>query len=156
MKTRKARVEDAVAATKAAVEEGIVPGGGVTLLRAIPALEKLKGETEDEQIGIRIIKDALKEPIRKIADNAGLEGGVVAEEVLLRRKGAEGFNAETLKYEDLVEKGVIDPAKVVRTTIENASSIACLILTTDALVAEIPEKEKTPAPPPGGYPPPGY
>jgi len=155
MKTRKARVEDAVAATKAAVEEGIVPGGGVTLLRAIPALEKLKGETEDEQIGIRIIKDALKEPIRKIADNAGLEGGVVAEEVLLRRKGAEGFNAETLKYEDLVEKGVIDPAKVVRTTIENASSIACLILTTDALVAEIPEKEKTPAMPPGGYPPPG-
>ena len=156
MKTRKARVEDAVAATKAAVEEGIVPGGGVTLLRAIPALEKLKGETEDEQIGIRIIKDALKEPIRKIADNAGLEGGVVAEEVLLRRKGAEGFNAETLKYEDLVESGVIDPAKVVRTTIENASSIACLILTTDALVAEIPEKEKTPTPPPGGYPPPGY
>ena len=157
MKTRKARVEDAVAATKAAVEEGIVPGGGVTLLRAVPSLEKLKGETEDEQIGIRIIKDALKEPIRKIADNAGLEGGVVAEEVLLRKKGAEGFNAETLKYEDLVESGVIDPAKVVRTTIENAASIACLILTTDALVAEIPEKEKTPAMPPGGgYPPPEY
>lgn len=159
MKTRKARVEDAVAATKAAVEEGIVPGGGVTLLRAVPSLEKLKGETEDEQIGIRIIKDALKEPIRKIADNAGLEGGVVAEEVLLRKKGAEGFNAETLKYEDLVESGVIDPAKVVRTTIENAASIACLILTTDALVAEIPEKEKTPPMPPGGgggYPPPEY
>ncbi len=153
MKTNKARIEDAVAATRAAVEEGIVPGGGVTLLRAISAVEKLKGKSEDEQIGIRIIKDVLKEPIRKIADNAGLEGGVVAEEVLLRKKGAEGFNAETLKYEDLVESGVIDPAKVVRTTIENASSIASLILTTDALVAEIPEKEKTPPMPPGGgYP----
>lgn len=153
MKTNKARIEDAVAATRAAVEEGIVPGGGVTLLRAISAVEKLKGKSEDEQIGIRIIKDVLKEPIRKIADNAGLEGGVVAEEVLLRKKGAEGFNAETLKYEDLVESGVIDPAKVVRTTIENAASIASLILTTDALVADIPEKEKTPPMPPGGgYP----
>ncbi len=157
MKTNKARIEDAVAATKAAVEEGIVPGGGVALLRAIPALEKLRGESEDEQNGIRIIKDSLKEPIRKIADNAGLEGGVVAEEVLLRKKGAEGFNAETLKYENLVESGVIDPAKVVRTAIENSSSIASLILTTDALVADIPEKEKAPMMPPGGggYPPGG-
>jgi len=153
MKTNKARIEDAVAATRAAVEEGIVPGGGVTLLRCLPAIEKLKGEFEDENIGIRIIRDALREPLRKIAENAGLEGGVVVEEVL-RRKGSEGFNAETGKYEDLVESGVIDPAKVVRTTIENAASIASLILTTDALVAEIPEKEEKKGGPP--YPPPEY
>ncbi|MBC7190611.1 chaperonin GroEL [Candidatus Aerophobetes bacterium] len=152
MKTNKARIEDAVAATRAAVEEGIVPGGGVTLIRCIPALEKLKGDSEDENIGIRIIKEALKEPLRKIAANAGLEGGVVVEEVM-RRKGSEGFNAETGKYEDLVESGVIDPAKVVRTTIENAASIASLILTTDALVAEIPEKEEKKGP---AYPPPEY
>jgi len=152
MKTNKARIEDAVAATRAAVEEGIVPGGGTTLLRCIPVVEKLKGEYEDENIGIRIIRDALREPLRKIAENAGMEGGVVVEEVL-RRKGAEGFNAETGKYEDLIESGVIDPAKVVRTTIENAASIASLILTTDALVAEIPEKEEKRTPP---YPPPEY
>lgn len=152
MKTNKARIEDAVAATRAAVEEGIVPGGGVTLIRCVPVLEKLKGDSEDENVGIRIIKEALKEPLKKIAANAGLEGGVVVEEVM-RRKGSEGFNAETGKYEDLVESGVIDPAKVVRTTIENAASIASLILTTDALVAEIPEKEEKKGP---AYPPPEY
>jgi len=150
MKTNKARIEDAVAATRAAVEEGIVPGGGVTLIRAIAALGKVKADNPDEQIGIRIIRDSLREPLRKIAENAGLEGGVVAEEVM-KRQGSVGFNAETGKYEDLSEAGVIDPAKVVRSTIQNAASVATLILTTDALVTEIPEeKEKGPGMPPGG------
>lgn len=156
MKTNKARIEDAVAATRAAVEEGIVAGGGVTLLRAVSALEKLKGANTDEQIGIDIVKNSLKEPLRKIAENAGLEGGVVAEKVI-NKEGAYGFNAETGEYEDLIAAGVIDPAKVVRTTIENAASIATLILTTEALVADIPEeKEKGMGMPPGGYPPPQY
>jgi chaperonin GroEL len=154
MKTNKARIEDAVAATRAAVEEGIVPGGGVTLLRCTTILDKLQGEYPDENIGIRIIRNALREPLRKIAENAGLEGGVVVAEVL-NSKGAQGFNAETGVYEDLVTAGVIDPAKVVRTTIENAASIASLILTTDALVVELPDKEdKAPAAPP--YPPGAY
>lgn len=158
MKTNKARIEDAVAATRAAAEEGIVAGGGVTLLRAISAVEKLKGANIDEQIGIDIIKNSLKEPLRKIAENAGLEGGVVVEKVI-NKEGAYGFNAETGEYEDLIAAGVIDPAKVVRTTIENAASIATLILTTEALVADIPEeKEKgmPGMPPGGGYPPPQY
>lgn len=149
MKTNKARIEDAVAATRAAVEEGIVPGGGVTLLRIAPALEKLKAENIDEQIGINIIKNSLKAPLRKIAENAGLEGGVVIEKVMGKGAGY-GLNAETGKYENLIEAGVIDPAKVVRATIQNASSIANLILTTEALVADMPEKkEKAPT---GGYP----
>jgi len=154
MKTNKARIEDAVAATRAAVEEGTVPGGGVTLLRCTTSLEKLEGDYPDETVGIRIIKDALREPLRKIASNAGLEAGVVVAEVL-KKKGGNGFNAETGVYEDLTAAGVIDPAKVVRTTIENAASIASLILTTDALVVELPDKgDKTPAAPP--YPPAGY
>jgi len=155
MKTNKARIEDAVAATRAAVEEGIVAGGGVTLLRAVSALEKLKGADVDEQIGIDIVKNSLKEPLRKIAENAGLEGGVVAEKVI-NKEGAYGFNAETGEYEDLIAAGVIDPAKVVRTTIENAASIATLILTTEALVADIPEEKEKGMPgmgmPPGGMP----
>jgi chaperonin GroEL len=153
MKTNKARIEDAVAATRAAVEEGIVAGGGVALVRTYAAVDKLKGENPDEQIGINIIRNSLKEPLRKIAENAGVEGGVVAEKVM-SKEGNWGFNAETGKYEDLVAAGVIDPAKVVRTTIENASSIASLVLTTDAVVTDIPEeKEKVGAPP---YPPPQY
>jgi len=159
MKTNKARIEDAVAATRAATEEGIVAGGGVTLLRAISAMEKLKGANIDEQIGIDIIKNSLKEPLRKIAENAGLEGGVVAEKVI-NKEGSYGFNAETGKYEDLIAAGVIDPAKVVRTTIENAASIASLILTTEALVTDIPEEKGAGAGagapgmgmPPGGMP----
>jgi len=154
MKSNKARIEDAVAATRAAVEEGIVAGGGTSLIRAIPAVDKIETDDPDEQIGIRIIRNALKEPIRKIAENAGLEGGVVAEEVM-KREDSVGFNAETGKYEDLVKAGVIDPAKVVRSTIQNAASIASLILTTDAVVTEIPEEKKTPSTP-GGYPPPEY
>ena len=157
MKSNKARIEDAVAATRAAVEEGIVAGGGTSLIRAISAVDKIETDDPDEQIGIRIIRNALKEPIRKIAENAGLEGGVVAEEVM-KREDSVGFNAETGKYEDLVKAGVIDPAKVVRSTIQNAASIASLILTTDAVVTEIPEEKKTPSTPggPGGYPPPEY
>ncbi len=154
MKTNKARIEDAVAATRAATEEGIVAGGGVTLLRAISAIEKLKGANTDEQIGINIIKNSLKEPLRKIAENAGLEGGVVAEKVM-NKEGAYGFNAETGKYEDLIAAGVIDPAKVVRTTIENAASIASLILTTEALVTDIPEEKGAGAGAPGMGMPPG-
>ncbi len=150
MKTNKARIEDAVAATRAAVEEGIVPGGGVTLIRAIGALSKVKMDSPDEQIGITIIRESLREPLRKIAENAGLEGGVVAEEVM-KRQGAVGYNAETGKYEDLSAAGVIDPAKVVRSTVQNAASIATLILTTDAVITDMPEeKEKGPGMPPGG------
>jgi len=155
MKANKARIEDAVAATRAAVEEGIVPGGGVTLVRAISAVDAIKNDDPDEQIGIRIIRNALREPLRKIAENAGLEGGVVTEEVM-KREGSVGFNAETGKYGDLVKMGVIDPAKVVRSTIQNAASIASLILTTDAVVTEIPEEKKAPAMPPGGGYPPQY
>ncbi len=157
MKTNKARIEDAVAATRAAVEEGIVAGGGVALVRTYAAVDKLKGQNHDEQIGINIVRDSLKEPLRKIAENTGVEGGVVAEKVM-SKEGNWGFNAETLKYENLVEAGVIDPAKVVRTTIENASSIASLILTTDAVVTDIPEEKEKGGMPPGGggYPPPQY
>ena len=157
MKTNKARIEDAVAATRAAVEEGIVAGGGVALVRTYAAVDKLKGQNHDEQIGINIVRDSLKEPLRKIAENTGVEGGVVAEKVM-SKEGNWGFNAETLKYEDLVAAGVIDPAKVVRTTIENAASIASLILTTDAVVTDIPEEKEKGGMPPGGggYPPPQY
>jgi len=154
MKTKKARIEDAVAATRAAVEEGIVPGGGVVFIRAISDLEKLKVDDPDEQIGINIIKNVLRLPLHKIAENAGLEGGVVVEEVI-KKEGSLGFNAETGKYEDLVEAGVIDPAKVVRSTLQNAASIARLILTTNVVITEIPEEKPKgmPGGGPGGYPP---
>jgi len=150
MKEKKARVEDAMHATKAAVEEGIVPGGGVALLRTIAALEKLKAEG-DEQIGINIVKRALEEPIRLIAQNAGWEGAVVVEKVRNNNNPNFGFNAETETFGDLVEAGVIDPTKVTRTALQNAASIASLMLTTEALVSEIPkEEEKAPAGPPHG------
>ncbi|HZE20492.1 MAG TPA: chaperonin GroEL, partial [Desulfobaccales bacterium] len=150
MKEKKARVEDALNATRAAVEEGIVPGGGVALLRCIAALDGLKLKTHDEKLGVQIIKRALEEPIRQIANNAGFEGSVVSEHVK-NEKGAMGFNAESGQFEDLLEAGVIDPTKVTRTALQNAASIASLLLTTEALVSEIPEKEeKAPAMPPGG------
>jgi len=149
MKEKKARVEDAMHATRAAVEEGIVAGGGVAFLRAIPALEKLKLES-DEQIGVNIVRRALEEPIRQIAQNAGVEGAVVVERVRSDKSENFGYNAATETYGDLVKDGVIDPAKVARTALQNASSIAGLMLTTEALVAEIPEEEKAPAMPPGG------
>ena len=141
MKEKKARVEDALHATRAAVEEGVVPGGGVALLRSIAGLDSVAGETEGENTGVRIVRRALEEPMRQIADNAGHEGAVVVAEVA-SKEGAYGFNAQSEEYGDLVSMGVIDPTKVVRTAISNAASIATLLLTTDALVAEEPEEEE--------------
>ncbi|MBI2167514.1 MAG: chaperonin GroEL [Candidatus Omnitrophica bacterium] len=152
MKEKKARVEDALHATRAAVEEGIVPGGGVALLRASAVLEKLRLKG-DEQVGAEIVRRALEEPIRQIAENAGEEGSVVVERVR-EEKGSVGFNAETGEFEDLLEAGIIDPKKVTRNALENASSVASLLITTEALVTEIPEEEKMPAMP-GGMPPGG-
>jgi chaperonin GroEL len=150
MKEKKARVEDALNATRAAVEEGIVPGGGVALLRCLPVLDETKFETHDEQLGSNIIKRAVEEPIRQIANNAGFEGSVVAEHVK-NQKGAHGFNAETGEYEDLMTAGVIDPTKVVRFALQNAASVASLLITTEAMIAEKPKKEEPmPAMPPGG------
>ena len=144
MKEKKARVEDAMHATRAAVEEGIVPGGGVALARTAAALDKLKAEG-DEQIGINIVKRAITEPLRMIAQNAGEEGAVVLGKVLESKEANFGFNALTGDYEDLVKAGVLDPTKVVRTALQNAGSIASLMLTTEAIVAEIPEDKKAPA-----------
>ncbi len=148
MKEKKARVEDAMHATRAAVEEGIVPGGGVALARCVAALDKLKLEG-DEQIGLNIVKRALQEPLRQIVENAGEEGAVVLGKVLDSKDPNYGFNALNNEYEDLVKAGVLDPTKVVRTALTNAGSIASLMLTTEALVAEIPEKKE--APMPGGH-----
>ncbi len=148
MKEKKARVEDALNATRAAVEEGIVPGGGVALLRCRKAIEGLEVEGEDA-FGKQILMRALEEPIRQIANNAGHEGSVVVQRVK-EGEGAFGFNAETEVYEDLIEAGVIDPTKVVRFALQNASSVAGLLLTTEAMVAEKPEKKKAPMMPPGG------
>ncbi len=150
LKEKKARVEDAMHATRAAVEEGIVAGGGVTLVRAATALNSLKLKDEDEQIGVNIVKRALEEPLRRIAENAGHEGAVVVEKVKAADNPNVGFNAQTEKYEDLVKAGVIDPAKVARTALQNASSIAALMLTTEALISELPEEKRMPAMPPGG------
>jgi chaperonin GroEL len=150
MKEKKARVEDAMHATKAAVEEGIVPGGGVALLRASKALENLKLEG-DQRVGMEIIRRAIEEPMRWIATNAGHEGSIIVSKVKELKSPDEGFNAATETYEDLVKAGVIDPAKVVRNALQNASSIASLLLTTEALVSEIPEEKKeSPAMPGGG------
>ncbi|MEO6724212.1 MAG: chaperonin GroEL, partial [Blastocatellia bacterium] len=150
LKEKKARVEDAMHATRAAVEEGIVPGGGVTLVRAAKALDSLKLEDEDEQIGVNIVRRALEEPLRRIAENAGKEGAVIVERVKSEKGANVGFNAQTEVFEDLVKAGVIDPAKVTRTALQNASSIAGLMLTTEALISEIPESGKAPAMPGGG------
>jgi chaperonin GroEL len=149
MKEKKARVEDAMHATRAAVEEGIVPGGGVALMRAIPALAKLK-MVGDEQTGVNIVKRALEEPLRQIVQNAGHEGAIVAAKVKAESSANFGFNAETEEFGDLVKQGVIDPTKVTRFALQNAGSIAALLLTTEALVCEIPEKEKGSAGPPHG------
>ncbi len=148
MKEKKARVEDALHATRAAVEEGIVPGGGVALIRAQKALDSLTLEG-DELIGLQIVRRAIEQPLRTLADNAGKEGALIVAEVK-KRKGNEGYNVATGDYEDLIKAGVVDPAKVTRSALQNASSISGLLLTTEALVTEIPEKEKAPAMPPGG------
>jgi len=149
MKEKKARVEDAMHATRAAVEEGIVPGGGVALIRCIPAVKKLNLEG-DEAIGVGIIVRALEEPMRQIVYNAGQEGSVVVEKVKAEKSANYGFNGLTEEFEDLVKAGVIDPAKVVRFALQNAASIASLMLTTEALVSEIPDKDPAPAGPPHG------
>ncbi len=148
MKEKKARVEDALHATKAAVEEGIVPGGGVALLRCLHTLEKMKLEG-DQQIGITIVRRALEEPIRQIAENAGYEGSVIVERVK-KEKPTVGFDAVSGTYVDMLEAGIIDPTKVTRTALQNASSVASLMLTTEVMVADIPEKEKASAMPHGG------
>jgi chaperonin GroEL len=147
MKEKKARVDDALSATRAAVEEGIVTGGGVALIKALSSLENLKGLNDDETIGIQIVKKALEAPIRTIAENAGVEGSVVLQEVV-KSKGATGYNARTDKYEDLKAAGVIDPMKVTRIALENASSIAGMILTTECVVNDKKEENAAPG---GGH-----
>src|SRR4030081_2277371 len=149
MKEKKARVEDALHATRAAVEEGIVAGGGVALLRAQKALDNIKGLEGDEKVGVAIVRRAIEEPTRQLADNAGREGALVVEEIK-KRKGNEGYDVANDEYTDLVKAGIVDPTKVARTALQNAASISGLLLTTEALVTEIPEKEKTPSMPPGG------
>ena len=149
MKEKKARVEDALHATRAAVEEGIVPGGGVALIRCLEAIDKVKGSNEDERIGVEIVKKAIEFPTRALANNAGEEGSVVVEEVK-KRSGNVGYNVADNSYEDLVKAGVVDPKKVTRTALQNAASIAGLLLTTECLITEIPEKDKKPAMP-GGH-----
>ena len=152
MKEKKARVEDALHATRAAVEEGVVPGGGVALLRAQSALDGLADALEDEQkAGVNIVRRAVEEPLRMIAQNAGIDGSIVVDKVK-NGKGSFGFNARTEEYEDLVKAGVIDPTKVVRTALQNAASVASLLLTTEAMIAEKPEKKKAGAGGGGGMP----
>jgi chaperonin GroEL len=149
MKEKKMRVEDALHATRAAVEEGIVPGGGVALIRCIAAIDATKGANDDEQIGVSIVKRAVEAPLRSLAANAGVEGSVIVEAVK-KAKGNEGYNVATGDYEDLVKAGVVDPKKVTRTALQNASSIAGLLLTTECMITELPEKEK-PAPAGAGH-----
>src|SRR4029453_16346174 len=148
-KEKKARVEDALHATRAAVEEGIVPGGGVALLRAQSVLDKIKG-TDDEKIGVDIVRRALEEPIRMIAQNAGAEGSIVVARVKESKDKNTGYNAQNDTYEDLVKSGVIDPTKVTRTALQNAASIAGLMLTTECVVVERKEEKPAPAGPGGG------
>ena len=149
MKEKKARVEDAMHATKAAVEEGIVPGGGVALLRAKAAVGRLKTDNADVRAGINIVLKALEAPIRQIAENSGVEGSIVVGRINDNNSQTYGFNAQTEEYVDMVDKGIIDPAKVVRTALQDASSVAGLLVTTEAMVAELP-KEPAPAMPGGG------
>ncbi len=153
MKEKKARVEDALNATRAAVEEGIVPGGGVAYIRTLPVLAELKLDG-DEQVGVNIVRKALEEPLKMIAANAGMEGTIVVEKVK-EQSGAFGFNARTDVYEDMIEAGVIDPTKVTRFALQNASSVASLMLTTQCMIAEKPEEKGAGMPgmpPGGGYP----
>ena len=155
MKAKKSKVEDAKNATKAGVEEGLVPGGGTALVRCEKALENLKGADDDEQTGINIVKKSLSAPLRQLADNAGLDGSIIIEKVR-HMKDTEGFDADKNTFTDLIKAGVVDPAKVVRTALENASSVAATVLLTEAIVTDLPEKDKPamPAMPPmgGGMP----
>jgi chaperonin GroEL len=150
MKEKKARVEDALHATRAAVEEGVVAGGGVPLIRAQRVLPSIE-DNEEQNAGVNIVRRALEEPLRRIAENAGIDGAIVVDKVK-GAKGNTGFNAQTEEYEDLMKAGVIDPTKVVRTALQNAASVAALLLTTEAMVAEKPEPKGEPGMPPGGMP----
>jgi chaperonin GroEL len=150
VKERKDRVDDALNATRAAVEEGIVPGGGVALVRALRALDSLKGANDDQKVGINIVRRALQAPLRQIAENAGEDGAVVAGKILDKDEYAFGYNASTGEYGNLVKQGVIDPTKVVRTALQDAASVAGLLITTEAMVAELPKKQAAPAMPGGG------
>jgi len=141
LKEKQHRFEDALSATRAAVEEGVVAGGGVALLNATPALDKVKADG-DEQIGTKILREALSEAVRQIAENTGLEGSVVVQHIIDSGKQGWGLNALTEKYEDMIEAGITDPLKVTRSALENAASIAGMILTTEGLLAEIPEKKE--------------
>jgi chaperonin GroEL len=154
MKTKKFKVEDAMHATRAGVEEGIVPGGGTALLRAAAAIATLKGDDIDEQTGINIIRRAIEEPVKQIAENAGVDGAVIVERIRNEKDQAYGFNAATGKFENLLDAGIVDPTKVVRSALQNAASVSTLVLTTEVLVTDLPEK-KAPAMPgmPGGMPP---
>jgi chaperonin GroEL len=152
MKEKKARVEDAMHATRAAVEEGIVPGGGVALVRCAAALDELKLKNEDERTGVEIVKRALEEPLRQIVNNSGEEGAIVVGKIREAKDANFGYNAQSDKFEDLVKAGVIDPTKVTRTALQNAASIAALMLTTEALVSDIPEDKKAASPEHGGMP----
>jgi chaperonin GroEL len=149
VKERKDRVDDALNATRAAVEEGIVPGGGVALLKASKALEGLKGDNDDQEAGIAIVRRAVQAPIRQIAENAGVEGSIVVGKLLENTSPTFGFNAQTEEYVDLVQAGVIDPAKVVRTALQDAASVAGLLITTEAAIVEAPKKSSGA---PGGMP----
>jgi chaperonin GroEL len=152
LKEKKHRVEDALSATRAAVEEGIVPGGGVALINAIPALDEVKAENRDEEIGVAILRAALEEPLRKIAANAGKDGAVVLDTVRRMQKEKKndklGYDVIAEEYVDMVKAGIIDPAKVTKGALENAASIAAMILTTEALVTDVPKKKKAAAPMP--------
>jgi chaperonin GroEL len=149
MKEKKARVEDALHATRAAVEEGIVPGGGVALIRALSALDKVKVSGDEERVGVKIVRRALEDPCRWIANNSGWEGSIVLDKIK-NNKGSFGFNAATEEFEDLMKAGIVDPTKVVRTALQNAASVAGLLLTTEAMIAEKPEEKSAPPPMPGG------
>jgi chaperonin GroEL len=150
VKERKDRVDDAMHATRAAVEEGILPGGGVALLRAVEALKRLQTENEDQKHGVEIVRKALQTPARQIAINAGDDGSVVVGKILEKDQYNFGYDAQTGEYGNLVTKGIIDPTKVVRTALQDAASVAGLLITTEAMVAEVPKKEAAPAMPGGG------
>lgn len=149
MKEKKARVEDALHSTRAAVEEGVVPGGGVALVRALQSIEKLTGDNEDQNVGLMILQRALTAPLRQISDNAGEDGSVILDKVR-QGKGNEGFNAGTGEFGDMIEMGIIDPAKVTRSALQAAGSVAGLMITTEAMVSEIPEEKPAPMPDMGG------
>ncbi|MBV9348493.1 MAG: hypothetical protein JO245_11005, partial [Pseudolabrys sp.] len=151
VKERKDRVDDAMHATRAAVEEGILPGGGVALLRATEALKKVRTSNDDQKTGVEIVRKALSAPARQIALNAGEDGSIIVGKILEKDQYSFGFDAQSGEYVDMLKKGIIDPTKVVRTAIQNASSVAALLITTEAMVAEVPKKkEAMPAMPPGG------